>query len=162
MKTLSKIVIAGIAGTTFMTLYSYYRSNKEGQQYREPVLLNKLINRSHALPNKINDNHPAGWVTHYAIGVLFVAAYYLFWKKSLHYPTPVRTAIIGSVSGVVAVIAWKVMFITNPNPPANNRMGYYRVLFVAHIVFSAFALAAYKASEDEKLKVTKSPNQLIG
>lgn len=149
MKTAYKIILAGVAGTTFMTLYSYYRANKEKQQYREPVLLNKLINRSHVLPNKIDDNHPAGWVTHYAIGILFVAAYYLFWKRALHYPTALKIAVIGGTSGIIAIGSWKLMFTVNPNPPQNNRYGYYRQLFVAHIIFSASALILYKISESE-------------
>jgi Na+/proline symporter len=148
MKTGYKIIIAGVAGTTLMTLYSYYKANKEKQQYREPVLLNKLINRSEVLPDKIHDNHPAGWVSHYAVGILFVTAYYLFWKKALHNPTPYRIAVVGALSGGVAIAAWKLMFASNDNPPDNNRYGYYRQLFIAHIIFSISALAVYKISAD--------------
>ena len=147
MKPIYKIFSAAFVGTTFMTLYSYYRAGKENQQYREPVLLNKLLNRSNALPVKVGDNHPAGWVGHYAVGVLFVIAYYALWKRALHSPGPVRTATIGTMSGLLAIGAWKTMFAANDNPPANDRSGYYRQLFVAHLIFSAFALAAYKASE---------------
>ncbi len=158
MKTGYKIIIAGIAGTTLMTLYSYYRAKKEGQQYREPVLLNKLINRSNALPDKVTDNHPAGWMSHYMVGIGFVAAYYIFWKKALHFPTAYKIGIVGTVSGVVAIIAWKLMFAANPNPPDNNRYGYFRQLFIAHIIFSLSALAAYKVATDEKLP---TPQQLL-
>jgi len=147
MKPIYKIIAASIAGTTFMTMYSYYRSNKENQQYREPVLLNKLINRSELLPVKVSNNHPAGWASHYAVGLLFVLTYYALWRRALHSPGPVRTITVGTMSGILAIGAWKTMFATNANPPHNNRFGYYRQLFIAHLIFSSFALAAYKASE---------------
>jgi len=144
MKTAQKIIIAGIIGTSFMTLYSYYRSNKEKQQYREPVLLNKLINRSRTLPVKLEENSAVGWATHYSIGVMFVLAYYLLCRRALQHPTPSKALLIGSGSGIVAIASWKIMFIMNPNPPDNHRYGYYRQLFVAHVVFAAFALAGYR------------------
>ena len=144
MKAVSKIIIAGAVGTTIMTLYSYYRSKKERQQYVEPVLLNKLINRSKMLPATITDNHPAGWAAHYGAGILFVTMYYILCRNTLQRPTPVKSLAIGSASGIIAVAMWETTFILSPNPPANNRYGYYRQLFIAHIVFTCFALAAYR------------------
>jgi len=155
MKPIYKIIAASIIGTSFMTLYSYHRSRKENQQYREPVLLNKLINRSEVLPIKVGDNHPAGWIGHYAVGMLFVVTYYALWKKALHSPGPVRTLTVGTLSGVVAIGAWKTMFSVNDNPPENDRQGYYRQLFVAHLIFSLFALAAYKTSEKAANSITE-------
>lgn len=144
MKT-SKILLAGVVGTTFMTLYSYLVSKKEKQQYVEPVLLNKLINSSEALP-EIRDTktHPAGWLAHYGVGILFVIAYWILWRRALHSPGFVKALFIGSASGVIAIAAWKIMFAANSNPPRNYRYGYFRQLFIAHIIFSAFALASYK------------------
>jgi hypothetical protein len=153
MKPIYKIVLAGIAGTTFMTLYSYLISKKENQQYVEPVLLNKLITNSEVIPQKVNNQHPAGWVAHYGVGILFVMAYWLLWKKALKSPGPVRALIIGASSGIVAITAWKIMFNASPNPPKNNRYGYFRQLFVAHLIFSIAAIAAYKAPEAITKKV---------
>ena len=141
----SKIIIAGIVGTTAMTLYSYIISRKERQQYVEPVLLNKLIDGSENLPD-IEDKkaHPAGWLAHYGIGILFVIAYSIVWRHALKSPGPVKALIIGALSGVIAIGAWKSMFAANANPPHNNRYGYYKQLFYAHLIFSALALAGYK------------------
>ena len=144
----SKIILAGIVGTTFMTLYSYYISKKERQQYVEPVLLNKLIDSSENLPDiKDEETHPAGWLAHYGIGIAFVIAYYLLWKRALKSPGPLKALIIGAASGAVGIGSWKIMFAANDNPPGNNRYGYYRQLFYAHLVFTALALAGYKVPE---------------
>jgi len=144
----SKIILAGIVGTTFMTLYSYYVAKKEKQQYVEPVLLNKLIDSSENLPDiEDKEKHPAGWLLHYGLGIVFVIAYYILWKRALKSPDVVKALIIGSASGAVGIASWKIMFAANDNPPRNNRYGYYRQLFYAHLVFTALALAGYKAPD---------------
>lgn len=76
MKTIAKIMIAGIAGTTTMTLYSYWKSKREREEYVEPVMLNKLIDNAGDTPEiRDQDTHPAGWGLHYLTGIAFVAAY---------------------------------------------------------------------------------------
>jgi len=146
MKTAGKIIVAGLIGTTLMTMYSYYRSAKEKQQYREPELLNALIDRSRYLPAIKNKHiHPFGWGTHYAIGLLFVLSYRLLWKKSLTDPTIFSTLVIGSASGTIGVLSWKTFFSEHDNPPPNDRQGYYRQLFYAHLLFTAAAVLTYKS-----------------
>lgn len=152
----SKIILAGVLGTTFMTLYSYMISRKEKQQYVEPVLLNKLIDGSENLPDIENEEtHPAGWLAHYGIGILFIVAYWVIWRRALQSPGPIRTLIIGALSGIVAIVAWKTMFAANANPPHNNRIGYFRQLFYAHLIFSALALTGYKLPDYIRQSRTK-------
>lgn len=148
MKTTKKIIIAGITGTTFMTLYSYWKSKQEKQQYLEPVMINKLIDKSENLPGlKDEDKHPAGWGLHYLAGIFFVASYWFISNKALRKPTATKIFLIGSLSGVVGIAVWKLLFVQHDNPPQNYRYGYYRQLLIAHIIFSAFALASYKGLE---------------
>jgi hypothetical protein len=152
MKTAEKIIIAGIVGTTFMTLYSYLKAKKENQEYVEPIMINKLIDNSKNLPSiRDEDIHPAGWVLHYLTGVSFVTLYWLLWKKCLKKPTIAKIIIVGSVSGLAGIMVWKALFTQHNRPPHNYRHGYYRQLFIAHIVFSYFALTTYKTF-DNKLK----------
>lgn len=146
MKTTEKIIISAIIGTTFMTLYSYWKSKRERQQYVEPVMINKLIDKSENMPRLDNEVlHPAGWGLHYLAGVAFVSAYWLIWHKALRKPTATKILIVGSLSGLAGIAVWKLLFAQHYNPPKNYRYGYYRQLFVAHIIFSAFALASYKS-----------------
>jgi len=148
MKTTEKIIISAIIGTTFMTLYSYWRSKKEQQEYTEPVMINKLIDNSENLPQLNNqDIHPAGWGLHYLTGVAFVSGYWVIWKKALKRPTLFRISLIGSLSGITGIIVWKALFMQHDNAPKNYRYGYYKQLFFAHIIFTAFALITYKSLE---------------
>jgi len=145
MKPLEKIVIAGMVGTTFMTLYSYLKGKKENEKYVEPELLNELIDNSDNLPPIENEeSHPAGWGLHYGAGVAFVGAYWLLWEKVLKKPTLPKILSVGALSGAAGIGIWKTLFSIHDHPPKNNRRGYYQQLFEAHIVFSAFALASYK------------------
>ena len=133
-----------------MTLYSYVISKRERDQFVEPVLLNELIDRSETLPDiadKEKTDHPAGWVGHYGIGVAFVIAYYIIWRRSLTSPGIIKGLMIGAASGLIGIAAWKIMFSANDNPPQNDRYKYYRQLFIAHLIFSVFALYGYKLPE---------------
>lgn len=151
MKTAEKIIIAGIVGTTFMTLYSYLKAKKENQEYVEPIMINKLIDKSDNLPDiKDNYTHPAGWVMHYATGISFMALYYLLWKKALHKPNAGKIAIIGSISGLTGIAVWKFLLTQHDRPPHNYRYGYYKQLFFAHITFTLFAMCTYKGLENRE------------
>jgi len=145
MNAAGRILLATAIGTSFMTLYSYWQSKKQKQEFTEPVLLNELSDRSPELPEVDDtDDDPVGWTTHYAVGLLFVVSYYILWKRSLTHPTILKGLTIGAASGVIAIAAWKIMFAANPNPPKNDREGYYRQLFIAHLIFSTTALYGYK------------------
>lgn len=144
---IGKILLAAAVGTSFMTLYSYIISKRENDEFVEPVLLNELIDRSDNLPDikeDEKDTHPAGWALHYGLGVAFVVAYWIIWKRSLKSPGIVKGLLIGAASGAVGIAAWKIMFSSNDNPPQNDRYKYYRQLFIAHLIFSTLALFGYK------------------
>ena len=145
MKTIEKVIIAGIVGTTFMTLYSYLKAKKENQEYVEPIMINRLIDNSKNLPSiRDEEIHPAGWVLHYITGIGFVSVYQLLSKDALTKPTFGKTFIIGSLSGLAGILVWKMLFKQHDQPPRNYRYGYYRQLFVAHIIFALAALPTYK------------------
>lgn len=151
MKAVEKIIIAGVVGTTFMTLYSYLKARKENQEYVEPVMINKLIDDSENLPRiKNEDSHPSGWVLHYATGIGFMGGYYLLWHKALAKPTLIKILVIGSLSGLTGIAVWKLLFTQHNRPPQNYRYGYYRQLFIAHIIFTLFAIPTYKALGSNK------------
>lgn len=131
-----------------MTLCSYLLSNKEDQQYREPELLNTLIDRSRHLPDAPQkETHPSGWVAHYAVGSGFVLAYKVLWPASLKEPTLGKTLLIGGLSGAIGILVWKILFTIHRSPPRNNRSGYYRQLFFAHLIFTSASVYTFKYFE---------------
>ena len=128
-----------------MTLYSYMKAKKENQQYVEPVMINRLIDNSKNLPPlEHEESHLAGWGLHYATGIGFVTIYWLIGKKVLTRPTVPKIITVGALSGLIGIVVWKMIFAQHERPPHNYRYGYYRQLFVAHIIFALFALTTYK------------------
>jgi hypothetical protein len=156
----SKIIVATVVGTSFMTLYSYIISKREKQEFTEPVLLNKLIDQSENLPD-IDDTkeHPAGWVIHYALGAVFVLSYWLLWPRALKSPGIAKGLVIGATSGAIGIISWKIMFGMSDNPPQNDRYKYYKQLFYAHLIFSTLSLFGYKLPD--YIKQLSSSNKAI-
>lgn len=145
MKTeIKRIIAAGIVGTVFMTLYSYMKSKQEKQEYVEPVMINKLIDNSKNMPEiKNNEMHPYGYILHFITGILFITTYHLFVKKHLLRKNLLSIAVYGSLSGLTGIVIWKFMFAQHKNPPYNNRYGYFKQLFTAHLIFSLFAIVTY-------------------
>lgn len=152
-KQLLRFAAATLVGTSAMTLYSYIISKKKKQQFTEPVLLNQLMDDASGLPETNKpESHPAGWAGHYAVGLLFVISYYILWRRTLTSPTVGKSLAVGSASGLLAIVAWQIMFSASDNPPQNNRRRYFGQLFVAHLIFSLAALYSYRLPD--KLKIS--------
>lgn len=134
-----RIALAGAIGTTFMTLYSYGVANKKQRQYREPELLNKIIDKAPTGLPKIMRNNAVGWLIHYTIGFSFSLIYDYIWRKTVVSPNTKNSLIMGALSGVVGILGWKTFFSVHPNPPKTHYEGFYRQLMVAHIIFGLFA-----------------------
>jgi hypothetical protein len=148
---LNKMIWASIAGTTAMTLFSYFISQKKRKNFKEPELLGKLIHR--AIPSADKENMQAtGWVVHYTAGAVFAAIYYQLLKYTDVKPTVGNGLLVGALSGLPAIAIWYTVLTLHPNPPhTSNR--YYGHLVAAHVVFGAFTFLAYQASKrDAKLE----------
>lgn len=138
-----RIALAGAIGTSFMTLYSYSVANKEQRQYREPELLNKLVNRTPVGLPKIPKNSLVGWLLHYSVGYSFSVVYDYIWRKTPVSPTVKSSLLMGAISGIVGILGWKTFFTTHPNPPQTHYKNFYKQLMIAHIIFGLFAKVGY-------------------
>ncbi len=151
-----RIALAGAIGTTFMTLYSYGVANKEQRQYREPELLNKLVDKAPINSSKISKKHPTGWLMHYAVGFTFSAVYDYIWRKTPISPTVKSSLVMGAISGVIGIMGWKTFFSAHPNPPKTHYKGFYMQLLVAHIIFGLFAKIGYRLPDQIEEKVAQT------
>jgi hypothetical protein len=125
-----------------MTLFSYLVSETKNENFREPELLAKLLHR--IIPElKKEYSHLAGWNLHYAVGIVFTIIYSILWKKTKLKPGLKTGFVFGGISGILAVIVWKLTFAIHPNPPKTSYKKYYRHLFVTHLVFGIFTAIGY-------------------
>jgi hypothetical protein len=138
-----KIFFDAFIATALMTLFSYVFSAIRNKQFKEPELLNDLLRRINIINSSYFKNHPAGWVIHYAVGCIFVFAYYLLFQYSSISPTWWVYTGLGFICGIVGIAGWKLTFTIHPNPPDIHFSEFYVHLLAAHIVFGIGAFLAY-------------------
>jgi hypothetical protein len=139
-----KIFIAGITGTSLMTVFSYQVSQDKKEQFREPLLLHKLISR--LLPPKYQYNPTVdGWTLHYSVGLMFNVVYDALWQRMKSKPSLANGMLTGAISGLIGASIWKIILKLPPNPPAVDVRKYYYHLVAAHIVFGVFSAMGYRA-----------------
>ncbi len=154
-----KIFWAAVAGTTCMTIYSYWKSHKKKEQFEEPQMLGKMAHRAPALPIEMSRALPLGWVLHYAIGFGFVGLYHQLWKRKIVKPTVANGAWLGALSGLVGIAGWHTFFHFHPNPPNTHLRKFYGQLVVAHVIFGVAAAAGYRrCGRRERTKLDQSEN----
>ncbi|RYZ82424.1 MAG: hypothetical protein EOP06_21690 [Proteobacteria bacterium] len=138
-----RVFISSIFGVIVMTAFSYLYAAVTRKPFREPHLLNHLFKRWR-LQQSLEKNHLAGHLAHYFIGFAFALLYEILW---VYTPLPVTWAVgvlLGIVSGIVGVIAWKIMFSNTDRPPKIEFQEYYAHLVIAHVCFALGVVSAYK------------------
>lgn len=142
-----KILLSGLVATSLMTLFSYLASNAEKENFKEPELLAEL--EDEALPAKSKYLAlPAGWVTHFSIGILWALFYGFIWEKMKIKPTTKSGLALGAFSGVTGIIIWDTAFRLHPKPPKTNFKQFYKQLFFAHLVYSLTATYVNKVNKE--------------
>jgi len=151
------VLISGITGTTFMTLFSYLVSEIEKENYSEPERLGQLTHNLLPIISK-RESQLTGWAGHYLVGLAFAAAYVHLWKKKQIKPSFKNNLLIGGISGIAAVAIWKTTFKMHPLPPALNFDKYYLQLVPAHVVFAVFAGLGYRLLKKAEKKQANGKN----
>lgn len=145
------ILLPGITGTTFMTIFSQVIGEIAEENFSEPDLLAELYHRLQPGKDKATSKI-AGWLGHYAVGTLFSTAYNILWSNKLVKASGKNGVGLGIISGALAIAVWKATFKMHPVPPGIHFKKYYTQLFFAHIVFALFATAAYQQLKKQQLK----------
>lgn len=137
-----QILIASIAGTSAMTLFSYIISTSFRELYKEPVLLTYILSKLN-LDLSIKTKAVLAWLLHYIIGLIFVVAYHILWFYNILDLSFVSALLLGAVSGIIGIIGWMFMFKITDHKPRIDFKGYYIQLFFAHIIFAITATLTY-------------------
>lgn len=141
-----KIVISSVAATSLMTIFSYFVSELNRRNFKEPKLLGALL--KDALPNsKKGLAIPAGWVTHYSVGFLWALMYSYLFEKSHMKPDFKGGLVLGGFSGLIGAGVWKLAFRIHPNPPKIAFEKFYRHLQLAHLVYMLSLMREVRGSE---------------
>ena len=141
------ILSAALTGTTLMSAFSYITSQKEHRQFREPELLNKLVNRM-PLDVKASKNSIVGWAVHYIVGLMFCTLYDRIWQRLTPRERMLVALPVGAVSGIIGAIVWKSTFRAHPFPPVIRYRRYYLHIILAHVIFGTFAGLGYNIAKE--------------
>lgn len=126
-----------------MTLFSYLVSELENSNFKEPHMLEILIQRLFPKQKKVLGK-VEGWVLHYLVGLLFVAVYSEAWERNKLKPGAGSGFLFGALSSVPAVAIWDYTLKVHPLPPHINKNEFFKQLVIAHLVFGAFSGIGYK------------------
>jgi hypothetical protein len=149
MRKSEKILLSGITGTCFMTLFSCLVSAIKKEDFSEPKHLATMLHRF--IPNTSKKfSRFAGWNAHFAVGLLFATVYVELWEQGEIKPSLKNGLLLGAVSGIFAVAIWKLTFKIHPLPPWINFNKYYIQLIPAHVVFALFATLAYQLLKEQE------------
>lgn len=137
-----QILIASIAATSAMTLFSYIISKSFRELYKEPVLLTFILSKLN-LDLSIKTKTILAWLLHYFIGLIFVIIYHILWFYNILKLSLLSALLLGAVSGIIGIISWMFMFKITDHKPQIDYKGYYIQLFFAHIIFGITAALVY-------------------
>lgn len=130
----NKIFFPATAGTSLMTFFSYVVSQVEGKNFSEPELLAALEKR--ILPEAAKRFAlPAGWLTHYSVGILITWIYEFVDRKNNDNPSLSSGILLGGLSGIAGIAIWKTVFTIHPAPPSVPERKFFMQLLLAHFVF---------------------------
>src|SRR6476620_223511 len=138
-----KIMIAAFSATNLMTTFSYLMSMHYNSLFKEPVMLNYLLDQMGLTP-KGKWKPISGWLAHYFIGLLFVFSYAALWKYTDIEFGWVSGILFGAFSAVIGILAWQLIYMLPDKKPAAPLKDYYIQLSVAHLIFACAVVAAFK------------------
>lgn len=140
---LIQILIATIAATSAMTLFSYAVSASARELYKEPVLLTYVLSSLKVDVSPQTKTFLA-WLLHYLIGLFFVLSYHFLWAHDVIEISWRAGLVLGAASGIVGILGWIILFKIVDQKPNIDFKGYYVQLFFAHIIFGLVAFYVYQ------------------
>ncbi len=141
MKT-KKLIIAAVAGTATMTLFSYIVSRICNKDFSEPKLLARAEAKQLNIPTTLAP--VAGWGSHLGIGLTWTYLFSLCQKILDKDPAFKDVLLFGTVDGLSAMGAWKIILKELPPRSDEYYKHYFLQLFISHFIFFGTLAAAEK------------------
>lgn len=137
------ILISGILATGLMTLFDYGITHVTKRRFIVPEILNILLSRAFSESFTGGMKNAAGWVVHFAVGVIFAVIFYLVLLITDIRPGLLFGAVMGFLFGLLGIAGWRLLFKLHKNPPEINLKRFLLQLLAAHIVFGTGLAVAY-------------------
>lgn len=143
-------ILSGFAGTIAMTLVMYLYARLTETNTRVIHILGSMVTGNVAFTD---DNRmkilATGSIMHVLFGVLFSFGYFLLWNWGVFDISFFDSLIVGALSGILAVIAWKLYFTVHQRPPQVPLLHYFIALFISHVVFGLVTVNIFSLITDK-------------
>lgn len=142
-------ISAGFMGTVVMTAVMYLYANTTKEDTRVVHILGRMITGNmQGSKTEKTKILATGALSHVTVGVLFSLAYFLLWNWGIFAITWPDALIVGALSGVIAIIVWRLYFVVHQSPPKISLKHYFIALFISHIIFGAVTVNIYRIITD--------------
>lgn len=141
------IIVAGIVGTAFMTLFMYLLTFITERVMKVTQILGTMLTFRTTEEGGLSETKPAviaGVIGHYCIGILFALCYLLLWRAGIGTPDLMYALLFGFLNGIAGITAWRVFFAIHPNPPDIKLKPYLLTLLAAHLVFALGVVYSFR------------------
>ena len=135
MSFILKILCVSIGSTALMTMFSYMASFLANKNFREPELINLILNNLRYFPFNISKRSVVGWIAHFLIGLIFTLLGFTLLALTELGPDATFGIIFGSVAGILAIIAWTFCFKITKRILSYSRSIFNFQIFIAHVLF---------------------------
>ena len=136
-------VIAWFIAVTAMSCFSAIWSYVAKVEFREHILLTKILVKSQIHKSNKKYNWILGWVLHITVGAIFLGLYELLWMFTGFNRTVLWSLVFGTILGFLGITGWIIVFKFLQSPPKLNYLHFYIHLYFAHLVFSVVAFLVY-------------------
>lgn len=142
-------IASGIAGTVFMTAVMYLYAALTKNDTKVVHILGSMItgttnNKQEGRGKKLT----AGALGHLSVGLLFTLMYFLLWNWGVFDITWTDSIWVGAISGIIAIIVWRLYFELHLHPPKISFLHYSIALFLSHIIFGLVTVNIFRLITD--------------
>ena len=141
-------LLSGIAGTIAMTIIMYLYALIAKKHTKVIHLLGGMISGESNYSSPNINTLILGTLAHFGVGILFSFAYFLLWNWGIFRINFEDSVLIGAISGIVAIVTWKMYLSLHNSPPYIFQTHYFIALFLAHIVFGIVSVNVFQLITD--------------
>ncbi|MEX2485393.1 MAG: DUF6789 family protein [Brumimicrobium sp.] len=142
-------VLSGFAGTIAMTIVMYVYAHLAKKNTKVIHIFGSMVTGNTGLTRNYRGKMLAtGTIAHVFVGVLFSFSYFLLWNWGVFDITLSDSFIVGLLSGVIAIIVWRIYFFVHQKPPKIFLPHYFAALLISHVLFGLVTVNVFNLIAD--------------
>ncbi|PZX48398.1 DUF6789 family protein [Algoriphagus chordae] len=156
-------ILSGVVGTIAMTICMYLYASLTKQFTKVIHILGNMLVGESNYYNPSKNALLVGTTAHFGVGVLFSFAYFLLWNWGVFQINLEDSALIGFISGLVAIGVWQGYISLHSHPPKFSHIHFFIALLISHVIFGIVSVNVFQLITDnpelwyqlqEKAKIT--------